>query len=430
MNLLILLLLTAPEPQPATWSNISPIIEQHCASCHRDGGSAPFTLLSHRDIASRRSFVAEVVRRKLMPPWLPSQEGLELHGDRTMPEADRARLIAWLEAGAQVGQEDEPEPITPTLPGPLPEDTIKIGMPEAFMIPAETLENEHRYHQDTWSFVLPVGNEEPLRLRGIAWKSTAPRTVHTVTLLVDGEGRGRQRDQSDPRVGYELSGDLNRDVSGTHGGVGIGMERMMLPDGFHWTVPSNADIVADVRYRPIGREVRLQDEFFLVPSIEVDSREVIAVVTAVNRLKVPVGDSDHVAEDRFMLPAAMDVVAILPRARNECTAMRLSAILPDGDTRILVDIPEWDAHFRRPLLLKQVLHLPAGTTLHSQFTIDNTTGNPRNPFDPPEDLRIGQRTGAASFTLLGAGTDQAGSDALVELSQWTMDRRGSRTRKP
>ena len=432
MKLVLLLLLgqAAPAVEPGTWSTSAPLIQQHCSTCHRNDGSAPFTLLTYADVKRRRTFIAEVLKIRLMPPWLPASSGLDLHGDGTMPEKDRTQLISWLESGAPVGTDDAPPPIKPMTPMPFPEDSIAVEMTEPFIIPAETVETEHRYHEDTWTFVMPVGNQTPLRIRGIGWVTIAPETVHTITLLFDGEGRGRERDEYDPRPGYEMTGDLNRDVSGTHGGVGIGMNLMMLPEGFHWSLPANADLVADVRYRPIGREVQLNDTIHLFPTEEEDSREIIAVLTAVNRLKVPVGETNHVAEDRFTLPAAMDVVAILPRARNQCRSMKLSAILPDGDTRILLDIPQWDGHFRRPFVLEDVLHLPAGTTLHSRFVIDNSTQNPRNPFDPPEDLRIGKRTGAAAFTLLGAGTDQAGSDALVELSQWTMDRSGSRTRKP
>ncbi|MDG1899639.1 MAG: cytochrome c, partial [Phycisphaerales bacterium] len=83
-----------------TWADVSPIVSRNCSTCHHDDGAGPFPLLSHADVSQRRSFIAEVLRRKLMPPWLPGDEGVTLHDDRSMPEADRNRLIAWLDAGA------------------------------------------------------------------------------------------------------------------------------------------------------------------------------------------------------------------------------------------------------------------------------------------------------------------------------------------
>ena len=198
----------------------------------------------------------------------------------------------------------------------------------------------------------------------------------------------------------------------------------MLPDGFHWSIPPNSDLVVELKYRPIGRERPLDETAYLVPASGEDSREIVAVVTGANRLQVVAGESNHVEVDRFTLPADFDVVAIIPRGRNECRSMRLTALMPDGERSVLLDVPDWDVHFRRPFRLASVQSLPEGTTLISRFVIDNSRDNPRNPYDPPEDLRIGRRTGVVGFTLLGAGKNQDASDALVEASEWTMDRRG------
>ena len=407
-----------------TWADVSPIVSRNCSTCHHDDGAGPFPLLSHADVSRRRSFIAEVLRRKLMPPWLPGDEGVTLHDDRSMPEADRNRLIAWLDAGAPARDGIAPIAITPPDTLPYPPDAITIALEEPFSIPSETIENEHRYHQDTWSFVMPLQNEQPILLRGVGWKTAAPKAIHTVTLLADEGCRGRARDDYDPRAGYERDGDLDRNVSGALGGIGIGIDRLMLPDGFHWSIPPNSDLVVELKYRPIGRERPLDETAYLVPASGEDSREIVAVVTGANRLQVVAGESNHVEVDRFTLPADFDVVAIIPRGRNECRSMRLTALMPDGERSVLLDVPDWDVHFRRPFRLASVQSLPEGTTLISRFVIDNSRDNPRNPYDPPEDLRIGRRTGVVGFTLLGAGKNQDASDALVEASEWTMDRRG------
>lgn len=430
--ILPLVLLAAPVNPDAvpSWNTVAPIIGQYCTTCHVAGGPAPFPFVTYKDIARRRTFVAKVLRDELMPPWLPSDKGLPVHGNRSMPEADRAMLIQWLEAGAPASE--NPPDITPSPPAPLPDDVITVKMSEPFEIPAETEDNGHRYHQDTWSFVLPLCNSDPIRLQGMQWDSSAPENLHTATILLDGRGRGRMRDEYDPRVGYELDGDLSRDVSGTHGGAAVGMPRFMLPAGFHMTAPAEGDVVAELRYRPSGRIVPLQDTIHLFPSPDdPDSREIIAAVTGINLFVIEAGDSNHRATDTLLLPAAMDVVAILPRARNECRSMRLTALLPDAeDDFVILDIPDWNMHWRSHLILKKPLHLPAGTRLQSTFIMDNSTTNPRNPFDPPEDMRHGRRTGAASFTLLGAGLDESGSRSIVETSNGRMDRRGLEKRHP
>ena len=418
-------LLANPTAEPDTWSTIAPIVATHCADCHQDTGAAPFPLLSHDDLSRRRRFVAEILRRELMPPWLPGDGGLPIHDDRSMPEAERTRLIAWLEAGAPVGNAAEPPtPIAPPEPKGLPSGTVTVPLKEPFSIPAETIENEHRHHQDTWTFVMPLENDEPMHVQGVGWSTAAPAAIHTVTLLADDRCRGRNRDDYDPRVGYERDGDLDQDISGSFGALGVGLSRMMLPDGFHWTIPPASDLVVELKYRPVGRELPLRDAVQLVPADPSGSRSVIPVVTGLNRVRLDAGQADYTEEDRFVLPEDFDVVAVLPRGRNECRSMRLTAELPSGEQRVLMDIPEWDAHYRRPFVFRNVQSLPAGTTLTSRFTLDNSDANPRNPYDPPEDLRIGRRTGVVCFTLLGAGRSETESRTLMDASKWTMDRRG------
>jgi hypothetical protein len=50
--------------------DIAPIFKVHCTSCHQPNGSAPFSLLTFADARPRAERIAQVVRRRLMPPWI------------------------------------------------------------------------------------------------------------------------------------------------------------------------------------------------------------------------------------------------------------------------------------------------------------------------------------------------------------------------
>src|SRR6266550_3561928 len=56
---------------PTFARDIAPIIFQHCSGCHRPGQSAPFALLNFADVKKHAADIANVVRRRFMPPWLP-----------------------------------------------------------------------------------------------------------------------------------------------------------------------------------------------------------------------------------------------------------------------------------------------------------------------------------------------------------------------
>src|SRR6266849_4286638 len=49
------------EPQLTFYRDIAPIIDTHCASCHRPDGAAPFSLLSYPDVKQRATLIGSVV---------------------------------------------------------------------------------------------------------------------------------------------------------------------------------------------------------------------------------------------------------------------------------------------------------------------------------------------------------------------------------
>src|SRR5256885_566475 len=52
--------------------DVAPILYRKCASCHRPGEVAPFSLLAYQDAAKRARQLAAVTQSRLMPPWRPA----------------------------------------------------------------------------------------------------------------------------------------------------------------------------------------------------------------------------------------------------------------------------------------------------------------------------------------------------------------------
>ncbi|HZW78883.1 MAG TPA: hypothetical protein VFF50_00310, partial [Candidatus Deferrimicrobiaceae bacterium] len=57
--------------------DVAPIIFSSCASCHRPGEAAPFSLLTYEDVKKHARQIAEVTRTRNMPPWLPEPQELK-----------------------------------------------------------------------------------------------------------------------------------------------------------------------------------------------------------------------------------------------------------------------------------------------------------------------------------------------------------------
>ena len=92
------------------------------------------------------------------------------------------------------------------------------------------------------------------------------------------------------------------------------------------------------------------------------------------------------------LPIDVEVHAVYPHAHYLAKSMEGRATLPDGAERWLIRIDDWDFNWQDVYRVREPYVLPAGTTLSMRFTYDNSAGNPRNPSDPPQRVRAGNRS--------------------------------------
>src|SRR5215470_15552749 len=69
------------------YKDIAPIVYQNCSSCHRPGESGPFPLLSYDDVKKHAPQVADVTKRRYMPPWLPEAGHGEFQEERRLTDA-------------------------------------------------------------------------------------------------------------------------------------------------------------------------------------------------------------------------------------------------------------------------------------------------------------------------------------------------------
>lgn len=81
---------SCPTDVPSYKTDIAPIIQQACATCHSPDGSAGFSETTYADVYAQRSSMLSQVAICQMPP---------LNGP-VMSDAQRVALTGWLECGA------------------------------------------------------------------------------------------------------------------------------------------------------------------------------------------------------------------------------------------------------------------------------------------------------------------------------------------
>ena len=90
-----------PEKEiPSYVADIAPVLAEQCASCHREGGVAPFAMDSHTMVKGWSPMIREVLMTRRMPPGQIDGHIGDFINDRLVDNKDVRNIIAWVEAGA------------------------------------------------------------------------------------------------------------------------------------------------------------------------------------------------------------------------------------------------------------------------------------------------------------------------------------------
>src|SRR3954470_16316760 len=85
--------------------DVAPILDAKCASCHRLGGIAPFSLTTGSQAKAHAAGIVRLTKAGLMPPWMPGDDSASLVGrdKRRLTSAELATLAEWAANGAPAG---------------------------------------------------------------------------------------------------------------------------------------------------------------------------------------------------------------------------------------------------------------------------------------------------------------------------------------
>ncbi|HVR75364.1 MAG TPA: cytochrome c [Planctomycetota bacterium] len=95
------------------YRDILPVLESHCARCHRAGGAAPMAFSAFEEAKPWADAMKAQVLERAMPPWF-AEKGLErLVGENVLTAREIDRIADWASGGAPAGARDNlaPRPV-------------------------------------------------------------------------------------------------------------------------------------------------------------------------------------------------------------------------------------------------------------------------------------------------------------------------------
>jgi hypothetical protein len=380
--------------------DVASIIYKNCATCHHPGEVAPFSLVTYDEVKKHAKQIAAVTKNRFMPPWKADSHG-EFVNERRLTEQEIATLDTWAAGGTPMGDASAIPP-PPKFP-----QGWRIGKPDQIISMPEKYSVEAEGRDVYRCFVVPTNYGEDKFISALEFHPGNRALVHHVIAYLDTTGAARKLDEKDPGSGYTSSGGgVGFLPTAMLGGWAPGNDPETLPDGIGILLPRGGDIVLEVHYHKTGKpETDLTQVGVKYASKPVDKRLRLMVVTnfAIN---IPPGESNYILKGTTPIGADVTVLGVTPHMHLLGREMTVTAETPDGKSRQMVKVPDWDFNWQIPYAFKEPVKLPAGSKLSLVARYDNSSANPHNPSNPPKRVTFGeQTTNEMCFAFVGFTVD-------------------------
>jgi len=393
--------------------DIAPIVFEACVSCHRAGGPGPFPLTTYDEVRRHATQIAEVTRTRFMPPWKVTPDVGHFVGQRLLTDREISVIHQWAMNNAPQGDPRDLPPLPKHTEGWLLGKPDMIVKPEAvFTLPAQ--------QTDAFRiFAIRVPVAKRMHVTGIEFHPGNARVVHHANIRIDRTAATRKLDEADPLPGYD--GLMPRSAEYPEGhflGWTPGQIAPLVQPELAWTLDPGSDLVVQLHMQPSGAAEEVLPEIGFYFTAREPERTPTILRLGSQGIDIPPGESNYVIRDSYVLPVDAQLLAIQPHAHYRAKEIRGTATLPDGTTKLVMHISDWDFRWQHVYREETPIPLPKGTRLSMQYTYDNSASNIRNPEVPPARVFWGQRSrdemGDLWFQLLASNeSDRARMSAEI-----------------
>ena len=359
---------------PSYSTDVAPILEQNCVTCHREGGIAPWAMSGHAMVRGWSAMMKEVLLTRRMPPGqIDPHVGRPIMDAAGLSVADLQTLVHWIDAGAP--DDDGPDPLQALE---FSDAMFSLGEPDIVLkVPAQEIPAtgvlDYRY------VPVPMNLKEDIWVRAVEYVPS-DRTVlhHIITYLSSPADRTATRER-DGGLGDSLGGfapgrqpDIWRDESGALIRAGSSLLLQM-----HYTTTGKATVDETT----IGIYLHDEPPKYVMSGGSAGQR----------RFLIPPRVKEHKLEGAQEIERDAYLYALMPHMHYRGKYMNYTAEYPDGQSELLLSVPKYDFNWQLNYHLMEPVFLPAGTRIVARGAMDNSDRNPYNP-DPDKPVRFGLQT--------------------------------------
>lgn len=411
---------------PTFADDVAPIIFDKCSKCHHNGGVAPFELLTYTQVSSNGTWIQSAVNAGEMPPWPPDNNYNQYVHNRSLSAAQIQTINDWVNGGMPQGNpaNTPPTPVFATGPQLGPAD-ISVRIPD--YISKATTSND-----DYVCISLPSGLTANRIIKKIEIIPGNPAIVHHCLAYIDENGNYQTDTTS-----HSCAGPVGQSIP-LIAGYAPGGSPTTFPDdnllrlGVEMQAGSN--IVLAMHY-PEGSQGQLDStriNIHFYPQGATGVRQVSAdpvlydYAFTINANTIDSVDA-YFPNASTGLPTPMTLYSIFPHTHLLGKSFIIYAVnnSPPFDRIPLMHIPKWDFEWQDFYVFKYLQKIPAGYKLYGKAVYDNTTNNPYNPNNPPQNVSFGLNTADEMFIVYFQyltyqnGDENINVDSLIQLQTLT-----------
>ncbi|HEX7362351.1 MAG TPA: tetratricopeptide repeat protein [Bryobacteraceae bacterium] len=382
-------LLAAPVPGAVTFTHdVAPILFKKCATCHFPGGPAPFSLTDYLDAKKRASAIAAATRNRSMPPWLaaPGYAHFVGENERTLANQELQTIQEWVKQGAPEGNPSDLPPLPRFSRWPLGKPDLILKLAHPYTLPAHGMDGMNVMR----NFVIPVPIKKTRYVKALILIPGADRKLffHS-NVLYDPTGLYRLHSSDMGEPGFMgMSLEVESDHFNPEGHFLLwkaGTAPAAQIDGMPWRLKPGSDLVLNMHMLPDGKPHKIQPVVGLYFTDKPPTKHPMLIeLHNTNAINIPAGDKHFLVTDEVTLPLDVEVFAVYPHAHYLGKTLVGYAILPGGEKKWLLRIPDWNPEWTAVFRYAKPLFLPKGTSVHMHFVYDNSVDNQRNPNHPPK----------------------------------------------
>ncbi len=343
--------------------------------CHRPGQAAPFPLISFDDVRKHGKTIVDVISRRYMPPWHASRaDGFpEFRDERRLTDKQIATFTDWVNADMPSGDlRKAPRPPIFTSGWALGVPDMELNLPNPIPVPDD---GPDQYRNVVVSVDLP----DDRWVTAIDFQPSARAVVHHALFFVGPASAVVGADDAVPGLGARL---LRGAGAGQRGGAGGGLAATdeawgglggwvpgvtprFFPDGVAQPFPRHSNLVIQLHLHPSGK-AQVEDGRLAIyfakkpPEKTITGIQVPPLFGYALGIDIPAGEPRYTLHDTFELPVAVEMFGARGHAHYLCREMKMTAVLPDGSTKGLLWIKDWDFSWQDSVLLQDAASAAEG----------------------------------------------------------------------